>query len=161
MNTLYFEASVCHDTGAAGWGAVLLIGDALQQAAGGVCAPDGLSPTCATLTAARDAFQGMMLGRRAQGIEIAMATRSTAAIAVLRWAFPEAPHDGVIIVQRPKKLKADVRDFQPLYDLEEDVERSGVRLRLTLVGPSTNTELAARIARQEMEIARRHIQRRA
>lgn len=156
-NTLYFEASVCPYTGVSGWGAVLEIGDSLEAAPAGLCHFEGLSSTCASLAAAQAAFQAVAR-RNWTGLELTLATRSTAAMAVLRWVFPDAAFDGVVDVHPPKKLKPEMKDFQPIYDLHEDVVRSGVRIRLELVAPSRNTTIATGAARIQMESARATLQ---
>jgi hypothetical protein len=83
-----------------------------------------------------------------------LALRSTAALAVLRWVFPDAPFSGRVHVEPPKRLGQYIKDAQCLYDLDALVEARGLKIRLLHVPICQDTAQAQGMARQEMENAR-------
>lgn len=86
-----------------------------------------------------------------KGADLIVATRSTAALAVLRWVFPDAPFSGACHVNAPKKLGAYIQDAQCLYDLEEMVSALGIRLSLRHPDRNPISQRAAERARDVRE----------
>lgn len=153
---LYVEGSMCLKTGAAGWGAILKpeIGES-RRSSGEVHRTFRGMITLMELSAVQLAvahFAGARLIHR--GMELNFALRSTAALAVLRWVFPDAPFSGEVHVEPPKRLGAHIKDAQCLYDLDEIVERLQLKVRLFHAGACYETGAASAAAREEMERAR-------
>lgn len=154
--TLYVETSMCQRSGIAGWGAVLETGEAPDVWTSLHGSPEGDfrgRTGLLELLAVQQAVQEV-LGRRKVASGLTVASRSTAVLAVLRWVFPEAPFAGELLVQAPKNLRRKVQEFEPLVDLHEDVERSGLALTIAHTGANGCTELAAALARKMMEASR-------
>lgn len=153
---VYVEASFCLQTGAAGWGACLAAerGDPLM-ANGEVLGEMHKMITMAELCAVRAAvehFAGQKM--LPPETEVTIAMRSTAALAVLRWVFPDAQFSGKVHVEPPKRLGQFIKDAQCLYDLHDVVEARQLKVRLMHVGLCRETGEAQRRAREEMELAR-------
>lgn len=154
MITLYVEGSLCMRTGAAGWGATLSTSQAYWAAGGFLDGDFQGAVVLMELCAVRQAVTHMRHRLAAGPPQLTLAMRSTAALAVLRWVFPEAPCSGAAEIQPPRRLKAAVRDAQCLYDLHDITERLAISVSLQHVQDSGLTRLALDFARQEMERAR-------
>lgn len=152
MNTLYVEGSLCMRTSAAGWGSVLSTDEATFQSGGYLPDEFAGAVTLMELCAARAAITRILCGTHGRALTIAM--RSTAALAVLRWVFPDAPFSGAAEVCSPKRLKSGVKDAQCLYDIHDIVELTSARISLMHVTENEKTRLALGTARLEMERAR-------
>lgn len=153
---LYVEGSLCMETGAAGWGCILEHGTARFAAGGAMSANFGGAVTLMELCAVRESV--LSLSRFADPFmddgQLTIAMRSTAAIAVLRWVFPDAPFTGAALVEPPKRLGKAMKDAQCLYDLHDDVERMGLRISLQHISEREQTVMAAGAARLHMDRSR-------
>lgn len=148
MTTLYIEGSLCPRYGVAGWGAsVFHLG---QDYLSGPLDGGYGGSTLMELAAVQAAVQAVV-GRRmvSPGGKLVLCLRSTAALAVLSWVFAEAEIVGA--VDRPKRLRPHVQDFQPLYDLHDEVERLKLKVTLMLVTKGKESEAALEAARVEMD----------
>lgn len=158
---LYVEGSLCLQTGASGWGALLQADTAYGSGTFSGCLSGsfGRSITMMELEAAQKAV-ATVVARGLARSALTLSMRSTAALAVLRWVFPDAPFDGSILVQKPKRLGIGTRDYQPLYDLHDQVERIGMRLSLRYTALADIPMDVHAFARSEME-SQRPVARRA
>lgn len=154
MITLYVEGSLCSRSGAAGWGCTTDLGDAELHFSGFLANEFGTSTTLMELCAAARAFSTVAERYGLLGQPVTIAMRSTAALAVLRWVFPDAPFSGAV-VHPPKALKSAVKNAQCLYDLHDHAEALKAQINLALVTESRETRAALQLAREQMTWARR------
>lgn len=148
-SVLYVEGSLCMETGQAGWGAMLSADDCNIIYSGVLAGNFEGAVVLMELHAVKEAVQAA--AHPGAGVTIAM--RSTAALAVLRWVFPEAPMVSGE-VEPPKRLKTRLKDAQCLYDLHDIVEKRGLKVSLGVAETNYITGSVAHEARSEMERAR-------
>lgn len=156
MKTLYIEAVLCQATGAAGWG-IEAVAQGRHWGLGGVLHfPCDKSQTIAELAAVDAALTSgcnrLPLGW--EGSEVILAMRSTAALSVLRWVFPEAPCDGHLPVPMPKRISPATRGCRAVYDLSDAAERLHLRISLRHAQEGMLTRSAQSYARSYLEVAR-------
>lgn len=144
--TLYAEAAMAHRVRRAGWGAVVSKDTTKLTMGGSVDRHRGLI-TVAELEAINAAAHRAFLKR---GDTLVIATRSTAAMAVLRWVFKDAPYSGSLTVQPPKSLSRSLQDAECIYELSDLVEDIGVSVQLQYVGDNPCSRAAVAIARLEV-----------
>lgn len=151
MITIYSESCFSPQTGAAGWAADM-VGEGVHQLLHGpLPGQKAYGTTMASLVAVQVAVERAI----SQGLlliddDITIAMRSTAPIGILRWLFPEAVQKGMP-VPHPKKLGAEVKEFEALGLLREDVRRMKIRVTLEYVRKNSNCVRAQEAARAEME----------
>lgn len=154
--TIFIEGSLCLDTGAAGWGAVS------QNHAGSgtiLCGPlkgeFGTAVTLMELAAVASAVEVAIDRGLIEHKTLTLALRSTAALAVLRWVFPDAPFTGASMIDPPKRLKQFMREAPCLELLSNAVERAaGLKVCLCHCKPSPESRTAAGLARKQMHEVR-------
>lgn len=151
---LYCEGSLCLQTGAAGWGAVLKA-ERGEVAMGGTLEPRDVGSITRTELEAVSRALASAINQDLIGYEdkVVIAMRSAAPLAVLRWVFADADWEGAE-VQRPKKLKADMQNFAPLFDLSDDAERFTLSITLRNVAKNPYSLTAHDHARAGMEVGR-------
>lgn len=155
--TLYVEVSLCQRTGAVGWGSLLVGAGGLLISGGGVIESRRCNgSTVAELVAMERAVLASMPFVGIGG-SLRLATRSTAAMAVLRWVFPDRPQEGCLTVVPPKKLGDEFIDLDELFDMHDDIAVNKIDVILLMVGKSEETETAQKIARGNMERQRREL----
>jgi ribonuclease HI len=157
IDTVYVEGSLCQHTGAAGWGAVVAVNDvAAARLRGPLVGYFGTTTLLMELAAVQHAFHELqredLLGER-----LTIAMRSTAALAILRWVFPDAKVYSAVEINGPVSLKKHIREFSPLYQLEEAAEK--VAISLAYVGPNPHSAQASEAAKLEMSIQRDNLRR--
>jgi ribonuclease HI len=154
MKTLYVEISLCQSTGAGGWGAALEVDG--RATTFGDSLPDAGGSTVAELAAVEAAVGRLEASGKLQaGDTLEVALRSTAALSVLRWVFPEAQVRSAMEIHAPKKIAAATRALPAIYDLSDTIERLGVTVALRHVGQSDVTRAAQASARASMVSRRR------
>jgi hypothetical protein len=154
--TIYVEVSFCPQTRALGWGAVATFPNGPAFETSGALPTKALNVTEAELTALQAAVTRLLIQRGVRG-GLTIALRSTAAVAVLRWVFPDAPQGGHIQVQPPKKLGEAFTHLQALYDLEEDLTAAKVAVSLEVPPSNVYSTRAAAMARIMMDHRRKEL----
>jgi hypothetical protein len=156
--TLYCEASLCHTTGILGWGAVLAF-ELPNSPKYEIFAAEETDlageATLAELYGLQRAVRAFMRhGRFFKNEPITIVMRSTAALAVLRWVFPDAPFTGDVTVEKPKRLHRKVTSSDAIFQLHAYVEEFSIRLSLRHVFSDAHSAKAAEMARYAMERGR-------
>lgn len=150
MKTLYIEISLSGGAGA--WGATFFAPNARPHVFGErLAAQEAAGTTVAELSATQAAVARLEASQRLlanDALEIAM--RSTAALSVLRWVFPEAPVESAGPIHTPKKMASATKTLPALYDLHETVERLGLKVHLRHVVPCDASAAAQDVARSHV-----------
>lgn len=147
--TLFVEASTDLDVKLSGWGAVIAINGAVYSISGVV----HQQPPLGTLTELEAVSLALTTaigqGYIEKGDRVAIAMRSTAPLAVLRWVFPEAEFAGAVPIEMPKRLSKETREATSLTIIDEDAERMDLTISLMHVRSRVETVVAAEDAKKQ------------